>query len=123
MGSPETSSVYHPVKNARTVSWISALGALSERWTLAAHTTGPVQSCGAIGRPKASAREAMALPSESPPHQPRSSMTMLAARASRSSRKAWRPPSISLAVVGSEVPWAKRARLAMSSGRMGSSIQ
>ena len=50
-------------------------------------------------------------------------MTMLAARASRSSRKDWRPPSISLAVVGSVVPWAKRARLAMSSGRSGSSIQ
>ena len=50
-------------------------------------------------------------------------MTMLAARASQSSRKAWRPPSSSLAVVGSFVPWAKRARLAMSSGRSGSSIQ
>ncbi len=115
--------MYQPVKKARTVSWMRAFGALRERWTLAIHTTGPVQSCGATGRPKASAIEAMALPSESPPHQPRSSMTMLAARASQSSRKAWRPPSISLAVVGSFVPWAKRARLAMSSGRSGSSIQ
>ena len=78
--------MYHPVKKARTVSWIRAFGAFSERCTLAIHTTGPVQSCGAMGRPNASAIDAIALPSERPPHQPRSSMTMLAARASRSSR-------------------------------------
>src|SRR5437773_2768239 len=55
-----------------------AFGAFSERWTLAAHTRGPVQSCGAIGSPNASAMAATALPSVIPPPQPRPSITTLA---------------------------------------------
>ncbi|MCY1561864.1 hypothetical protein D9M68_991790 [compost metagenome] len=73
-GSSVTSSLYQPVKKARTLSWMSALGACRLRCVDAAQTTGPVQSCGATGSCQASAMAAILRASVRPPHQLRSSI-------------------------------------------------
>jgi hypothetical protein len=59
-------SRYQPVVKASTVSCTNVLGQLSDRCTEAVSTTGPVQSCGATGRPRASASVAIFFASPRP---------------------------------------------------------
>src|SRR5437588_160852 len=102
---------------------MKVLGALTARCTAAANSTGPVQSWGAMGNWYASAMVAIFLLSEMPPTQAGSNITILTAPLSNRARNDQRVPRVSLAVVGTRVARAKRARASRLSILIGSSNQ
>src|SRR6187200_2977258 len=102
---------------------MSALAACSERWHDAAYTTGPVQSCGAIGVCQAWAMPAILRASVRPPHHDRSSMTTPAVPVSRYSRNECVVASVSEAQTHALLCGAYERRSPMLSRRNGSSCQ